>query len=285
MKGMSLQKLGARILAFLAPLLALAAHAEGTAGVPTDWALGLQPGVTPVKHQIEDFHTLLLYICFGISALVLLLLIIVMIRFNARRNPTPSRASHNTLIEVIWTVLPVVILVVIAIPSFRLLYFADRSHNPEMTLKVTGKQWFWQYAYPDQGVEEFDSRIAYDGRPGADGKVPPVPRGVLPLLDVTDPVVLPVDTEIRILVTAGDVIHSWAVPAFGVKTDAVPGRVNETWVKIEKEGTYYGQCSELCGADHGYMPIAVKAVSKQDFQKWVAERKAAGGAAPSASPQ
>jgi len=235
------------------------------AGQPEPWGLGLQPGASPVKHQMHSFHNLLLVIITAISVFVLALLLYVTWRFSARRNPAPSRTTHNTLLEVVWTVVPVLILLVIAVPSFRLLYYMDRSENPEMTLQVTGYQWYWGYEYPDQQIGEYASYMVPDDELGPDQ---------LRLLSVDEPVVLPVDTDIQVLVTAGDVLHSFAIPAFGMKTDAIPGRMNETWVRIEDEGTYYGQCSEICGTGHAFMPIEIRAVSREAFDDWVVERTA-----------
>jgi cytochrome c oxidase subunit 2 len=181
------------------------------------------------------------------------------VRFRAARNASPSRRTHHTLLEITWTALPVLILVVIAIPSFKLLYFMDRVHEPEMTIKAIGHQWYWSYEYPDDGNFAFDAYMVDE----AD-----LQEGQLRLLTTDNALVLPVDTDIRVLITATDVLHSWAVPAFGVKTDAVPGRVNETWVRIEEPGMYYGQCSELCGDFHGFMPIMVRAVGKEEFEAW-----------------
>ena len=252
------------LLAFAALSLIALAAGGAVAAQPTPWQMGLQPAASPVMDEINSFHNLLLVIIFAIAIFVLALLAYVMWRFSAKRNPIPSKTSHNTFIEVIWTAVPILILVVIAIPSFKLLYFMDRTSEAEMTLKAIGHQWYWSYEYPDHGDFTFDSLMLADDEL-EDGQ----PR----LLEVDNRVVLPVDTNIRILITADDVLHSWAMPAFGVKTDAVPGRVNETWVRIEREGIYYGQCSELCGVNHGYMPIAVEAVSREAFALWVEEAK------------
>ena len=245
---------------------------SGMAAEPHPWQLGLQEAVTPVLHAMDSFHDLLTVIIFGITLFVAVLLAIVMVRFNARTNPTPSRTSHHTLLEVAWTVIPVIILIVVAVPSFKLLYLAERTPEAEMTLKVTGRQWYWDYEYPDHGDIAFSSYMIPDSE---------IKPGQRRLLEVDHRVVLPVDTTVRVLVTAGDVIHSWAIPAFGVKKDAVPGRTNETWLRVEKEGVYYGQCSEICGINHGFMPIAVEVVSKEAFAEWVAKTKVAHGA-PSA---
>ncbi|HSR71187.1 MAG TPA: cytochrome c oxidase subunit II [Kiloniellales bacterium] len=231
-------------------------------GGPRDWQLNLMPAASPSMERISEFHDLLLVIITLISLFVLGLLLYVMFRFSEKRNPTPSRTTHNTLLEVLWTTIPVIILVVIAVPSFRLLYYTDRVEDAEMTLKAIGHQWYWSYEYPDNGNFTFDSLIVPD-----EELEPGQPR----LLTADTPVVLPVDTKIRLLITAADVLHSFALPAFGIKLDAVPGRTNETWVEITREGTYYGQCSEICGTGHAYMPIMVKAVSKEAFADWVAE--------------
>lgn len=225
-----------------------------------DWGGHLSDGVTPVKTEVDSFHDMLLKIITVVAGFVLLLLLIVMVRFNSKANPEPSTTTHNTMLEVVWTLVPVIILIVIAVPSFRLLYYMDRIEEADMTLKVTAYQWYWGYEYPDQDGIAFEAVMKQDSEL-AEGE----PR----LLTTDNAVVLPVDTNIRLLVTAADVLHAWAMPAFGVKIDAVPGRMNETWVRIEKEGTYYGQCSELCGKDHGFMPIMVKAVSKAEFEEWV----------------
>ena len=233
-------------------------------GEPHNWQIWHGVAASPVMAMMEQFHHLLVWIMVAIVLLVMVLLGIVITRFNARRNPVPSRTSHNTLIEVIWTVVPVVVLVVIAVPSFRLLYFLDRAEDAELTLKVTGRQWYWDYEYPDQGGFAFSSI-----------KIPneEIKPGQRRLLEVDNRVVLPVGTNIRVLITAGDVIHSWAMPAFGLKDDAVPGRVNETWIHIDREGVYYGQCSEICGINHAFMPIAIEAVSKERFAQWVEEAR------------
>ena len=214
--------------------------------------------------RVDGFHDFLLVVITLISVFVLALMIYVFIKFNAKANPTPSRTTHNTTIEVLWTVIPIIILVVIAVPSFKLMYYSDRAVDPDMTLKVVGNQFFWTYEYPDNDDLTFDAILVDD----ADLK-----DGDLRLLTTDNAVVLPIDTTIRLLMTANDVIHAWAVPAFGVKMDAVPGRLNETWFRIDKEGTYYGQCSELCGSNHGFMPIMVKAVSKDEFAAWVEKAK------------
>jgi cytochrome c oxidase subunit II len=227
---------------------------------PEPWQLGFQPPLTPVMEHIESLHHLLLWIITLISIFVLGLLGYACFRYRASRSAEPSRRTHNTVLEIAWTALPVLILVVIAIPSFKLLYYMDRTAEAEMTLKAIGRQWFWSYEYPDQGNFTFDAYIV------ADADLEP---GQLRLLTTDTAVVLPVDTNIRLLSTASDVIHSWAMPAFGIKLDAIPGKINEAWMRIEEPGMYYGQCSELCGDYHGFMPIMVKAVPKNEFDAWV----------------
>jgi cytochrome c oxidase subunit 2 len=241
-------------------LLALPALADQ----PKPWEISFQDAATPVADRVHALHTMLLYIVTCITLFVLALLVFVMFRFHESRHPAPSRTTHNTFVEVLWTVIPVIILVVIAIPSFRLLYFQDRTPDPQMTIKAIGHQWNWSYVYPDQGNFTFDSFIVKE----ADLK-PGQPR----LLQTDNAIVVPINTNIRLYTTSSDVIHSWTVPAFGIKIDAVTGRLNESWFRVEKVGTYYGQCSELCGEGHGFMPIMVKAVSKEDFDKWAADAR------------
>jgi len=240
---------------------------------PRPWQLGMQPPATPVKERIHEFHDELLVIITLITVFVTGLLGYVMFRFSAKRNPVPTRTSHNTVIEVLWTVVPVVILVAIAIPSFKLMYFMDEVPNAEMTIKVTGHQWYWSYEYPDQGSLAFDSNIIQekDLKPGQKR-----------LLEVDNPLVVPVDTTIRVQITGTDVLHSWFVPSFGVQEYAVIGRLNESWMKVLHEGTYYGECNQICGVNHAFMPIAVKAVSKADFKNWLVDAKKKFAAAPTA---
>jgi cytochrome c oxidase subunit 2 len=215
--------------------------------------------------NIVWFHDFLLYIITAITVFVLVLLVIVIVRFNARANPIPSRTTHNTLIEIAWTIIPIVILMVIAVPSFKLLFFQLNIPAADLTVKATGKQWYWSYNYPDHCKFEFDSQMIRDGAP----RRPDQPR----LLGVNNDMVVPVNKIVRILTTGNEVIHAFAVPSFGIKIDSIPGRVNETWFKATREGIYYGQCSELCGKDHAYMPIAVRVVSEQAFTTWVEEAK------------
>ncbi|MCS3445761.1 MULTISPECIES: cytochrome c oxidase subunit II [Bradyrhizobium] len=254
---MSIGRLGRQLLglavAGVASIAAGSAFAE--MGQPAPWEHTLQEAATPVMENIIWFHNFLLVLITVITLFVLALLIIVVVKFNARANPVPSRTTHNTLIEVAWTLIPVLILVGIAVPSFRLLFLELDVPKPDLTVKVTGKQWYWSYAYPDNGKFEFDSLLDKDKQPR--------------LLGVDNEMVVPVNKVVRIQTTGADVIHSFAVPAFGVKIDSVPGRLNESWFKATKTGVFYGQCSELCGKDHAFMPIAVRVVSDQEFATWV----------------
>jgi cytochrome c oxidase subunit 2 len=253
-------------LGFVAGVLAwagLGGRALAADGGPVDWQIGFRPAASPTAEEIHWFNDfILLPVITVIVVFVMVLLVYVMWRFSEKRNPTPSKTTHNTAIEVLWTAVPLMMLFIIAIPSFKLLYFADRVEEADMTLKATGLQWYWSYQYPDHGDFEFDAYMVPDED---------LQEGQKRLLDTDNAVVLPVDTNIRLLITASDVLHSFALPAMGIKLDAVPGQVNETWVRINEEGTYYGQCSELCGTGHSYMPIMVKAVSKAAFEDWVAE--------------
>jgi cytochrome c oxidase subunit 2 len=233
-------------------------------GLSHPWQMGLQQAYSPVMEKVNDYHNLILVIQVGIVLLVLAVLGFVMIRFNAKRNPVPSKTTHNTILEVVWTALPIVILVIIAIPGLRLLYFHDSIPDYDMTLKVTGHQWYWTYNYPDHGDFTFDSILVPDDE---------LEEGQPRMLTVDNRIVLPVDSNIQIVVTSDDVIHDWAIPSLGMKVDATPGRINERWVRINEEGTYYGMCSELCGVNHGYMPIEIKAVSKEAFAEWVEQAK------------
>lgn len=237
-----------------------------TPSFPEKWQLNLQTPASPIAEQMYDFHTFLLWIITAISIFVLGLLIWCAIRYNAKANPIPSKNSHNTLLEIVWTAIPVIILVVIAVPSYRLLYEMDRIEDPELTIKVIGNQWYWTYEFPDD-------EIVFDSLPLTEEEID-VAAGEHRLLEVDEPLLLPVDTNIRILFTATDVLHAWTIPAFGVKLDNVPGRINETWTRITVPGKYYGQCSELCGIDHSYMPIVVHAVSKEEFEAWRAQQLA-----------
>lgn len=260
---MTMWRTSAVVTALIGTLLA-SASAMAANGMASPWQLGFQEAATPVMEQITEFHTLLLWIISVITVFVTALMVYCFVRFNARANPTPSKTTHNTLIEVLWTVIPIIILVVIAVPSFKLLYFGDRAVDADMTIKAIGHQWYWSYEYPDHGDFTFDAIMKEKDE---------LEEGEPRLLATDETVVVPVDTSVRMLVTADDVIHAWAMPAFGVKQDGVPGRINETWFKATKEGTYYGQCSELCGRNHGFMPIKVQVVSKEAFAEWVVKAK------------
>ena len=250
------------------------AFAADLVGQPTDGAIDLQPGVTPLRHDAIFFHNvILLPIITFITLFVLGLLLWCVVRFNKRTNPTPAKWSHNTPIEIIWTLVPVLILVVIAVFSFRLLFEYHDMPKPYMTIKATGYQWYWGYEYPDKKIPEFVSNLLPEDKAKA--------KGVPYKLAATEPLVVPVNQVVRVLVTGADVIHAFAVPSFGIITDAVPGRVNETWFKVEKVGTYYGSCRELCGVDHAFMPIEVKVVTQPEFDAWVASKTSAKTAAAS----
>ena len=247
-----------------AVFISATSYADELLGVSKPWQMGFREAASPVMERIISFHNFLMVISVAIALFVMVLLAYVMVRFRASRNPNPSKTTHNALIEVMWTVIPIIILVVMAFPSFRLLYYMDKTNDPEMTLKVIGHQWYWSYEYPDHGEFVFDSILIEE----ADLKA-----GQERLLHTDNEVVLPIDTNIRILVTADDVLHNWALPSFGIKMDAVPGQLNETWVRITKPGLFYGMCSELCGVRHAFMPITVRAVSKEKFAKWVEKAK------------
>jgi cytochrome c oxidase subunit 2 len=258
-------RVGHAALTWALSAAALAVFAGGAAASePLPWQMGFQPAASPTAERIGILNDVLMIIIVGTVVFVLGLLLYVIWRFAEKRNPTSSKTTHNTFVEVVWTVFPVVILIIIAVPSFKLLYFADRVEEAEMTVKAIGRQWYWSYEYPDHGNFAFDAIMVPDDE---------LQPGQKRLLDTDLSVVLPVDTDIRLLITASDVLHAFAVPAFGIKLDAVPGRVNETWVRINQPGTYYGQCSEICGTGHSYMPIKVVAVSKADFESWVAQAK------------
>jgi cytochrome c oxidase subunit 2 len=258
---MSKGQIGRRLLGLAVAGMALVAGGTAFAdlGQPAPWEYTLQESATPVMDYIIWFHNWLLGTITVITLFVLVLLILVVVKFNARSNPVPSRTTHNTLIEVAWTLFPVLILVAIAVPSFRLLFLELDVPKADLTIKATGKQWYWSYAYPDNGKFEFDSLMSQDKKPR--------------LLGVDNEMVVPVNKVIRVQTIGADVIHAFAVPAFGIKIDAIPGRLNETWFKATKTGMFYGQCSELCGKDHAFMPIAVRVVSDQEFASWVETAK------------
>ena len=254
----------AGLVVVITALLAGAGAALAALGQPSPWQFGLQQSASPVMDSITSFHDFLLYIITAITSFVLILLIVVIIRFNARSNPIPSRTTHNTWLEVAWTIIPIVILLVIALPSFKLLFLQLIPPPADLTIKATGKQWYWSYSYPDNGNFEFDSLMLKASELKQDQ-----PR----LLAVDNEMVVPINKTVHVLAIGADVIHSFAVPSFGIKIDAIPGRLNETWFKATREGVYYGQCSELCGKDHAFMPIAVRVVSEQAFATWVDEAK------------
>ena len=251
-----------RLVAAILAALVLAAPAM--AQVPHPWQLGMQAPHSPVQEGIESLHTLVMWIITAITLFVAGLLGWVMYRYSARRNPTASQLSHHTWLEVAWTLVPVLILVVIAIPSFRLIYFQDRTANADMTIKVVGHQWYWEYEYPDSDKLRFDSRMVQeeDLKPGQ-----------LRQLDVDNQLVVPAGKNIRILTTSADVIHSFFIPSLGVQRYAIPGRTIETWVRVDQPGTYYGQCNQICGTNHSAMPISVRAVTDADFTAWLADAK------------
>jgi cytochrome c oxidase subunit II len=258
-RGMKALSRLAAIAASAGGVLASAGAAWAGLGQPTPWEMDLQDSASPVMHDVAGFHFFLLWVIAAISAFVLALLLICIVRFNTSANPTPSRTTHNTPIEILWTIVPVIILAVIAVPSFRLLFVQLEVPKPDLTVKVTGKQWFWSYSYPDSKFE-FDSLMVQDKDLKPDQ---------LRLLAVDNEMVVPVNKVVHVLVTGADVIHSFTVPSFGIRMDAIPGRINETWFKATSEGVFYGQCSELCGKDHAFMPIAVRVVSESDFNTWL----------------
>lgn len=229
------------------------------------WQMMMSGAASPVREQILEFHNgILIWVISAITLFVLGLLVTIVIRFRASANPKPSRTTHHTGLEIAWTVLPVTILALVAIPSFRLLYYMDRTPDAEMTIKVIGHQWYWSYEYPDHGGFSFDSYML------ADNELKP---GQQRLLEVDNRLVLPVDTNIRILVVSADVMHSWLVPQLGVQIYATPGRTNETWVRVTRDGAFFGQCNQICGVNHGFMPVAVEALPKDQFQHWVEQAK------------
>ena len=252
------------MLRFLLYIILLLAPFSLYAEQPKDWQLGFQKAASGHMEDLVWFHDfMLLPIITGITVFVLFLVIYACIRYRASRNPIASTTSHNTLIEVIWTLVPCLILILMAVPSFKLLYSQDKIPPADVTIKAIGYQWYWGYEYPDENIV-FDSYMIEDSelQPGQ-------PR----LLTVDNEIVVPVDKVVKVLITANDVLHAWALPSFGVKRDAVPGRINETWFKADRTGTFYGQCSELCGIKHAFMPITVKVVTQEDYKKWLDDAK------------
>src|SRR5271155_2021356 len=276
------RKAAARVLVTLALVLigSTACSLYALAAGPWPWEIGMQPPATPVKDRLTEFHDELLVIIFLITLFVMGLLLYVIVRFRHERNPVPTRTSHNTVIEMLWTIIPVLILVMIAIPSFKLMYYMDRVPNPDMTIKVTGHQWYWSYEYPDQKGLAFDSNIIQQAA---------LKPGQKRLLDVDNPLVVPVDANIQVLITSTDVIHSWFIPSFGVQEYAMIGRINHSWFNVERPGVYYGECNQICGVNHAFMPIKIVALPKDAFQRWLGEAQkkfandrqdGAGGRAP-----
>ncbi|MQX35017.1 cytochrome c oxidase subunit II [Roseospira navarrensis] len=262
------------------PVLAALAVALGGAGAalaaqPQPWQMWAQPAASPTMAKIDNLHIYLTLIMVGICLLVFALLFYVIRRFHHSRNPVASKRTHNTPLEIVWTLIPVLILVAVAFPSFRLLYFMDRTTEADMTVKVIGHQWYWSYEYSDHGGIAFDSFMKFD-----EELEPGEPR----LLAVDEPLRVPVGANIRLLLTADDVLHSWAVPALGVKQDTVPGRLVESWMRIDEPGVYYGQCSELCGVNHAFMPIEVRALPQAAFDAWIEETRQAQGLPPADDP-
>lgn len=258
-----LKRLFAFLVALSVTVLTGGTAALAATGQPEPWQLGLQKAATPVMTDIVWFHDFLMWVIGVIAVFVLGLLVIVMVRFNARANPVPSRTTHNTLIEVVWTVVPVLILVAIAVPSFRLLFLQLNIPKADVVVQAVGKQWFWSYTYPDQKFA-FDSLVLHEKD---------LKAGQPRLLSVDNEMVVPVNKVVKVETTGADVIHAFAIPSFGIKIDAIPGRINTTWFKAERVGVYYGQCSELCGRGHDEMPIAIRVVSDQDYAAWLADAK------------
>jgi len=254
----------------MSSLAGLAAHPV-LAQVPKPWEMDMQPAFSPMKKEIIQLHNLVLVLITLITLFVAALLIWVCVRYNEKRNPVPSQTSHHTGLEIAWTVLPVLILVVMAIPSFRLIYYLDRTPNPDMTIKVTGHQWYWEYSYPDNGNVDIESRII------ADEDLKP---GQLRLLDVDNQLVIPVGKKIRVLTNSADVIHSFFIPSLGAQRYAIPGRTIELWLEADKPGVYYGECNQICGQNHSRMPIAVHAVPEAEFNAWIEQAKKAASGGP-----
>jgi cytochrome c oxidase subunit II len=257
-------------LAAISSLVGLASH-PASAQAPREWEMGMQPAFSPMKQGIIDLHDLVLVIITIITLFVGALLVWVCIRYNEKRNPVPSQTSHHTGLEIAWSVIPVLILVIMAIPSFRLIYYLDRTPNPDMTIKVTGHQWYWEYSYPDDGNVNIESRVI------ADEDLKP---GDLRLLSVDNQLVIPAGKKIRILTNSADVIHSFFIPSLGAQRYAIPGRTIEMWLEADKPGVYYGECNQICGQNHSKMPIAVHAVTAEQFKAWVTQAKKAASAGP-----
>lgn len=265
----------------IAGLALFGGAAPALAGQPEPWAYGFQPGASPVRTAMDHFHDVyLMPMMFGVSALVLGLLAYLIVRYNRRANPVPAQFAHNTAIEIAWTALPIIILMIIAIPSMKLLYFGDKVAKPDLTVKVVGHQWYWSYEYPDHGNFAFDARPIWESSAVTNDQAAALlkeaaPNWLIPtekplrLLETDNRMVVPVGANVRVMVTGTDVIHSWFVPALGVQKSAIAGRLNEAWLKADREGVYYGQCTQICGIGHGYMPIVIEAVSPERFASWV----------------
>jgi cytochrome c oxidase subunit II len=257
--------------AAMAALAAGAAHAQ----VPHPWQMGMQPAHSPVQSRIEQLNSLVLVIIVAITIFVAGLLAYVAWRYSEKRNPTASRLAHHSTLEAAWTIVPVLILVVIAIPSFRLVYYEDRARDPAMTVKVTGHQWYWEYTYPDANGMHFESYMVPEDQ---------LKPGQLRNLEVDNPLVVPAGQKIRILTTSGDVIHSFFIPSLGVQRYAIPGRSIETWMEVDRPGDYYGECNQICGTGHSVMPIHVHAVTPAEFTAWLKQKQAKSSTAALASP-
>ncbi len=273
--------------ASLISMVAFGMVSPAQAGRPEPWAYGFQPGASPVRTEMDHFHTVyLMPMMFGVSALVLGLLAYLIVRYNRRAHPVPAQFAHNTAIEIAWTALPIIILMIIAIPSMQLLYFGDKVAKPDLTVKVIGHQWYWSYEYPDYGNFALDARPIWESSVVTEEQVAALlkeatPNWLIPtdkplrLLETDNRMVVPVGANVRVMVTGTDVIHSWYVPALGVQKSAIAGRLNETWLKADREGVYYGQCTQICGTGHGYMPIVIEAVSPERFAAWAKAKQPA----------
>ena len=263
-----------KVLFFLTSLFSFSGSVFADGG-PKPWQLGFRPPATSTMEKVVEFHDSFINpIIIAIALFVIGLMVYIIVRFSEKNNPKPTKTTHNTTLEVLWTAIPAIILIIIAIPAFKLLYYSHYNPNTEMTIKAIGNQWYWSYEYPDHGIA-FDSNMLCGTKEECDEMSKETGKKHVRLLDVDEPLVLPVNKKIKVIATASDVIHSFSVSAFGIKIDGVPGRAQDTWFEILNEGTYYGQCSELCGMLHGFMPVMVKAVSESEFDNWVKNKKAA----------
>ena len=262
-----------KVLFFLTSLFSFSGSVFADGG-PKPWQLGFRPPATSTMEKVVQFHDSFINpIIIAIALFVIGLMVYIIVRFSEKNNPKPTKTTHNTTLEVLWTAIPTIILIIIAIPAFKLLYYSHYNPNTEMTIKAIGNQWYWSYEYPDHGIA-FDSNMLCGTKEECDEMSKETGKKHVRLLDVDEPLVLPVNKKIKVIATASDVIHSFSVSAFGIKIDGVPGRAQDTWFEILNEGTYYGQCSELCGMLHGFMPVMVKAVSDSEFDNWVQNKKA-----------